>query len=159
MRNSLRACDILEWEQGYYPLRVDLFFSVRINGFYTINSLKREGERERERSVQQLLFLFSSPHACSVSRLLRDKLQDHSSFKITSRQGRLYAPSVTSSMNSLSSSSFLDIDKALFFRTSHLTNLELSPSDSLRGGLHRWTVAHVVPRGGQGLTWLLNVPS
>ena len=32
--------------------------------------------------------------------------------------------------------------------------LELSPSDSL---LHRLTVAHVVPRGGQGLSWLLKV--
>jgi hypothetical protein len=36
--------------------------------------------------------------------------------KITSTQGRLYVPSVTSSMNSLSSSSFLDMDRALFFR-------------------------------------------
>jgi hypothetical protein len=36
--------------------------------------------------------------------------------KITSTQGKLYVPSVTSSMNSLSSSSFLDMDRALFFR-------------------------------------------
>jgi hypothetical protein len=43
--------------------------------------------------------------------------------KITSTQDRLYSPSVTSSTKSLSSSSFLDIDRALFFRTNHLTNL------------------------------------
>ncbi len=38
------------------------------------------------------------------------------SFKITSTQDRLYVPSVTSSMNSLSSSSFLDMDRVQFFR-------------------------------------------
>jgi hypothetical protein len=37
------------------------------------------------------------------------------SLKITSTQGRLYVPSVTSSMNSLSSSSFLNMDRDLFF--------------------------------------------
>jgi hypothetical protein len=36
--------------------------------------------------------------------------------KITSTQVRLYVPSVTSSMNSLSSSSSLDMDRDLFFR-------------------------------------------
>jgi hypothetical protein len=41
--------------------------------------------------------------------------------KITSTQGRLYVPSITSSMNSLSSSSFLDMDRVLFFRHRPLT--------------------------------------
>jgi hypothetical protein len=38
------------------------------------------------------------------------------SLKITSTQDRLYVPSVTLSVNSLSSTSFLDMDRVLFFR-------------------------------------------
>jgi hypothetical protein len=52
-------------------------------------------------SSATLFFILSSPYGC---------------IKITSTQGRLYVPSVTSSMNSLSSSSFLDMDRTLFFR-------------------------------------------
>ena len=40
-----RSRDILEWEQGCYPFKSDLFFSLRIISFYTINSVKRERER------------------------------------------------------------------------------------------------------------------
>ena len=64
-------------------------------------------------SAATIFLILSSPHACICL----------TSLKITSTQGRLYVPSVTSSMNSLSSSSFLDLDRALFFGTSHLTNL------------------------------------
>ena len=35
------SCDILEWEQGRYPFKSDLFFSLRFMSFYTMNSLKR----------------------------------------------------------------------------------------------------------------------
>jgi hypothetical protein len=42
VRNSLRARDILEWEQGCWPLRADLFFSLRFISFYTINTLERD---------------------------------------------------------------------------------------------------------------------
>jgi hypothetical protein len=52
-------------------------------------------------SSATIFFILSSPYGC---------------IKITSTQGRLYVPSVTSSMNSLSSSSFLDMDRTLFFR-------------------------------------------
>jgi hypothetical protein len=51
-------------------------------------------------SASTIFLILSSPYDC---------------IKITSTQDRLYVPSVNSSMNS-SSSSFLDIDRALFFR-------------------------------------------
>ncbi len=57
-------------------------------------------------SAATILLILSSPYGCICL----------TSLKITSTQGKLYVPSVTSSMNSLSSSSFLDMDRALFFR-------------------------------------------
>jgi hypothetical protein len=35
VRNRLRVRDILEWEQGCYPVQEDLSFSLRIISFYT----------------------------------------------------------------------------------------------------------------------------
>ncbi len=43
--NILRSRDILEWEQGCYPLRVDLFFSWRFISFDTINTLESTDSR------------------------------------------------------------------------------------------------------------------
>ena len=51
-RNILRACDIQEWEQGCYRFKTDLFFSIRIISFYTINTLKREREISRTSVVR-----------------------------------------------------------------------------------------------------------
>ncbi len=60
----------------------------------------------RTASAATIFLILSSPQGCICL----------TSLKITSTQDRLYAPSVTSSMNSLSSSSFLDMDRDLFFR-------------------------------------------
>ncbi len=57
-------------------------------------------------SAATIFLILSSPYGCICL----------TSLKITSTQGRLYVLSVTSSMNSLNSSSFLDMDRALFFR-------------------------------------------
>ncbi len=43
---ALRARDILEWEQGCYPLREDLFFSLRVISFLQNNTLERERDRQ-----------------------------------------------------------------------------------------------------------------
>ncbi len=57
-------------------------------------------------STDTIFLILSSPYGCIWL----------TSLNITPTQGRLYVPSVTSSMNSLSSSSFLDMDRDLFFR-------------------------------------------
>ncbi len=54
-------------------------------------------------STDIIFLILSSPYDCNCL----------TSLKITLTQDRLYVPSVTSSMNSLSSSSFLDMDRTL----------------------------------------------
>ncbi len=57
-------------------------------------------------STTTIFLILSSPYDCICL----------TSLKITSTQGRLYVPSITSSVNLLSSASFLDMDRVLSFR-------------------------------------------
>ncbi len=70
---SLRARDILEWEQGFSPFKSDLSLSLRFIPSCTINTLKRERENTFLFDCGRS-FLVADDLAFSVVRL--NQLQD-----------------------------------------------------------------------------------